>query len=945
MISFAAPLALFLAIPLMGAAVYFWRTGYDNLGDTRRNVALAIRIVLLSAVVLGLAGLTAHLPQSREAVVFVADLSNSDVGQKARMQHEINIALKERPGDSAAGVIAVGRQAQVEQPVSPLTGFNGFQSSTDTGYGDYTNLESGLELANALLPQGYRHRVVLLTDGRQNIGDAVGAARLLRSQGVRVDVMPVHTGTGPETLVSAIRVPAQLRPQERVPVTVTLHASIPTGTRLDVFRDHTLIETRSLHLQAGSTQLSFDASPLSPGFHTYSVRIYPAQDTLTQNNSGSAYTSVTGPPHVLVISDHPGETRSVMASLKTTGIQAMLERPPQVVPTLAYLQKYAAIVIVDTAADVLGPDLTAQLVPYVRDLGRGLVVIGGQESYGMGGYGNTPLETALPVKMDLPKRKDLPSAAVSLVVESLEAPMPVNISKAAAKGVVNLLNERDQVSVNDTPFTGGGWVVPLQYVRNKARIDHAIDSMNPGDPMSYVSYLKSAFTTLRHARARVRHIILLGDGDAEDASYERVVKRIRAGGVTVSTVGTNGLGLADYQTMANIARWGGGRFYRADNTASIPRIFLREARTVARSGIITGRFYPQELSANPMLRDITAIPPLYGYVATTPKPTGEMVLVSKKLDPVLAAWQFGAGRSVAWTSDAAGLWTRDWLSAPHANRFWGNLVSWTLPNSGGGHLLLSTGTNNGQGTVGVDVPRSLGADPSVTARVLSPDGTRSEIQLQPTAPGHFAGSFLANTQGSYFMTVEARGNGHADAGQAGLDVPYSAEYLATGTDTAFLSTLARAGGGTVTARPADAWLSDLPAVTDQRNLAPWLALLALLLIPLDVGVRRLILTRSDLSAILAALPWRQQPVTSVEPAVAPLGAIRSRRSRASPAPRPASEPVPPGAVHIAPSVPTPGRASSGGLQAAEPQRDEAPRPTEDEESTTSRLLAARRKRR
>src|SRR5438270_12554364 len=111
-------------------------------------------------------------------------------------------------------------------------------------------------------------------------------------------------------------------------------------------------------------------------------------------------------------------------------------------------------------------------------------------------------------------------------------------------------------------------------------------------------YLRGSFKALKRTTARVKHIILLGDGDAEDANYESVVKRIRAGGVTVSTVATNGQGYADFQTMRNIARWGGGRFYQADNTASIPKIFLREARTVARSGILSGKFFPHELSAN-----------------------------------------------------------------------------------------------------------------------------------------------------------------------------------------------------------------------------------------------------------------------------------------------------------------------------------------------------------
>jgi uncharacterized membrane protein len=942
MILFSHPLALLLCVPLVALTVVIWRNGYVNLSPRRARVALGIRLALIGAIVLGLAGLSLRLPQSRESVVFVADLSASDRGDQDAMRALINSAAAQRPGDAQAGVIDVGREPLVEQPVSGLHGFDGFQSQVDR---DYTNLEGGLELAGAMLPDGYRHRVVVLTDGRQNVGDALGAVRLLRSRGVRVDVVPARIPGGPEVLVDRIDAPSQLRPHETFSLGITVQASVPTTSRIDVFRDSTLVLSQRVSLRTGSNHFQVRQPPLHPGFHSYQVHIYPATDTLGNNNTGSAVITVQGAPHVLVIAADAHEAANVMASLHTTGIQADLQKPSEVIPTLTYLQRYAGVVIVDTAADELGPALMDQLVPYVRDLGRGLVVVGGQDAYGMGGYGQTSLEQVLPVRMDLPKRKDLPSAAVVLIIESLEADLPVNISKQAGKGVIQLLTERDQIAVNDTPYDGSpGWVVPLQPATNKLAIDHAIDNMQPGDPQSYSTYLRAAYQSLLHAHARIKHIILLGDGDAEDSDYETLLKQIRKAGITVSTVATNGQGFADYQTMQNIARWGGGRYYRADDTNSIPRIFLREARTVARSGIIEGKFTPTELSANPMLRDITAVPPLYGYVATTPKPTGEMVLVSKKLDPVLAGWQFGLGRAVAWTSDAAGRWTSSWLQAPGANRFWANLVSWTLPSSQGNHLFISASTAEGQGRISVDTPSALGADPVVTARIVDPTLHATEIALLPNAPGQYKGAFPAKRQGSYFVTVEARGAGHGQVGQAGLDVPYSAEFRTSGADTTFLRALAQAGGGSIISSASAAWADNLTSVFDQSSLTWLLWLLALLLLPIDIGARRLVVSRRDLIAIRDALPFIGRPPVSAEPAVAALGSLRVRRETQRSRARPAAQPQ-----LGAPRVAAPA-AGSGSRPVPRPAVNPAPtaqtaRAAEQPESTASKLLAAKRRRR
>jgi uncharacterized membrane protein len=875
-ISFTNPLALLLAIPFIALAVVSRRHAYSNLSLRRMRLAMALRITILLALIFSLAGTRLQIPQSHQAVIVVADLSASDYGQRSAVQTFINDAATHRPSGDALGVVDVGRQPVVEQPVAMPSGFSGFQSSVD---GQYTNLGGGLDLANALLPGGYQHRVVMLSDGQQNVGDAIASARLLRSQGVRVDVVPVHAPGGAEVLVEDVTVPSQLRPRESFPLTVTVHSTVATTAGVTIFRDRTLLGSVGERVHAGDNRYVFQQSPLHSGFYSYRVEITPARDTQPENNQGSAFTSVQSAPRVLIITDQPREATNVLASLKSTGIQADLRAPGKVTPELAYLQRYAAVVLVDTAADSLGPQLIAQLVPYVRDLGHGLVVIGGQNAYSMGGYGQTPLEQILPVSMDLPKHQNLPTTAVAVIIESLEEDTQINISKEAGKSVVSLLTPQDLVEVSDAPFgSTAGWVVPLQHVSDRASIGAAIDRMVPGDPESYFPMLQSAYQTLRHTNAKVKHIILLGDGDAEDPAYQQLVQQIHAGGVTVSTVSTNGLGRNDFQTMQNIARWGGGRNYIANDPSKIPQIFLRETRTVARLGIVEGKFYPQELSANPMVRDVRQVAPLYGYVATTPKPAAEIVLASTKLDPILAAWQFGLGRSVAWTSDAAGLWTKDWLRAPSANRFWANLVSWVFPPAGATQLFVTASSSQGQGHISVSTPSSLGANPSVTAHVLTPRLTTTTLQLEPSAPGQFGGSFQEGAQGAYFVTVEAHGAGHGAAGQIGLDVPYSPEYRTIGVNAPFLRALAAAGGGSVIANPRDAWGSNLKSVLAEYDLTLWLLLLAVLLLPIDVGVRRLVVSRRELATIAAALSFTRTASAAREPAVPLTSALRERRA-------------------------------------------------------------------
>ena len=134
---------------------------------------------------------------------------------------------------------------------------------------------------------------------------------------------------------------------------------------------------------------------------------------------------------------------------------------------------------------------------------------------------------------------------------------------------------------------------------------------------------------------------------------------MKAAGITLSTVGAGG---GSNPFLQGLAQQGGGRFYDAANPASIPDIFLKETQQVSGQQIVEEPFFPILTSSSPILRGLDdGLPRLRGYNGTTAKPAAQTVLVTARDDPLLAQWQYGLGRSVAWTSDSTGRWARDWL--------------------------------------------------------------------------------------------------------------------------------------------------------------------------------------------------------------------------------------------------------------------------------------------
>ncbi|QBD81819.1 VWA domain-containing protein [Ktedonosporobacter rubrisoli] len=884
MLTFEQPLLLLLLIPV-GLLVYFtWKSMSLPFPPRQRRLILACRLILFTLVIAALAGASWSQPISRQSTIFVGDISASTGPQRAFIEQWVSAAIRHKQPDDQVGIVAVGRNALVEQSVKSQIDFSRFESTPDT---NYTDLAAGLRLAAAIFPSNTQRHIVLLTDGQQNIGDALQEAQLLQQQGIRLDIVPLPAVTSAEARIDDLDAPTSLRTNERFEIHLKLYSSVVQNAKLRLYLDQTLLKQQDVHLTGGTQEVSFSLLSPPPGLHTFRIKLDAPYDTILQNNEAAAFVNVQGPPLVLVVEGKPGNGANIIAALKATGINVTVGTPNDVPTTLEGLAKYSSVVLADVLAAELGTKRMEALQSFVRDLGHGLVVSGGQSSYAAGGYAGTPLEQTLPVSMDVPQHKETPSIAVVLIVESLESDMAVNISKEAAKGVVSLLTPRDQVGISSAY---GTLTIPMQHVTNKAAINKAIDGMNPDDPPSYNPDLLNAEQVLLHTNAQIKHVILLGDGDAYDNYAPQVLKMAREN-ITVSTVETNAASAEDLNTMINIATWGQGRFYRADDPGSIPQVLLKETERAARRTIINEAFAPAVVGNNPILTGLKDFPELDGYVATTPKPTGQVVLVSHRDDPVLAVWQYGLGRAVAWTSDALGLWTSHWLQWKDAARWWANLVTWTLPSPDSA-MNINGKIINDTGHLMVDLPPGIAAQAEgqqqAQARIITPSSAQETVTLQPGGPGHWEGSFPASQVGAYLLQViwHDQNNAHVLTSTTGMVVPYSPEFRTQGTDTRFLKLLAQAGGGAFLSDPNSAFTQSLQPVSASLPITFLLLALAALLLPLDIAARRLSgiefvteIRKRLLSRLKPEATKRNAAEQAQEaPAIAPLSTVRTRRA-------------------------------------------------------------------
>ncbi len=911
-----------MLLPLIFAA-WAWRvrrTG-QRVGVAPRPVSFALRLLLVTALAGVLAGAKVTRHHGALGIVFLADASRS-MGQEQRTRMTAYMQQAARfmqAGDQVAVIAFAGDARRLNLPVSSPPSSSAPSSSpplsllapsdlSAPGLAASTNMANALRQArNELLasPPGLARRIVLLSDGNENVGMANGgaqaAARTLAADGIVLDTVTLPPTLRAEALIDRLALPTRVQIGEPFAARVIVSSLTSQSANVSLRRsDRPDIVTQQARLHPGKNVVAFTERLAKQGFYRYSATLDAPDDTIRENNSGEGAVFVRGMPSVLVVTDDLSASVPLRRVLQSAGVRANFVLPDALPAERVALQSYDSVFLSNVSANALSNAQMTALASACREDGVGLGMIGGPNSFGAGGYKGTPVEDALPVTMDVREQKRLPSLAVALVIEDLEIPSSVNMSIEAAKGAIDLLEPIDFVGVLDCGGASGGregtgfspagtWRIPMQRATDRDALKAAMQGLRDmGDPPNYDPYLMEAARVLSQTDAKVKHIVFLGDGDAvwEDAQNgsEATIRQIRGLGVTVSTVssGADKRGLA---FMARLAHTGGGQAYVSERASDLPRLLLRDQQTFSRPPIIELPFRVQAVSGDPLVSGIRwhESPPLLGCNVTTLKPTATLMLHSPDLDQqdaaILAGWRYGLGRALAFASDDRAHWGAAWLGWPGYARFWAQAVRWTLRPAASGIPGAQVRSEGGQGCIVVNAPdadKRAANDLRFSAIITPPgmnaggagktSGIKYKFSLSQTGPGHYEGWFDVPQTGTYLIRLAQT---HASRVQPekstllALSVSYPPEYAAVRANPLLMAQLAQLGGGQTDVPPSQIFGGKRPATIATEDAAPLLLYAALCLFLLDLAARRLPPFAKQRRKRYAQTPQRDSPCPMV----------------------------------------------------------------------------------
>ena len=820
-----------------------WWYGYRRLavlGPIRRWIALGLRTLLVALLVVAIADIKTVRISDRLTVYYLLDQSLSIPESQRRAMIEdyvIEEVKRHRRDKDRAGVIVFGRDAAIEIPAydDEVRMSSEIETLLER---DFTSLAAAMKLAQGAFPEDSAKRIVLISDGNENLGKVRGLAKSLAAAGIGIDVVPIRYSARAEVVVEQLVVPGNVRRGEpfhlKAVVSNTAEASagkaaaIPgrlilsqlvDGQRAELYEEHITLPPGKKKVYPIPQQI--DAS----NFYTYEVRFIPDRpedDAMPQNNRATAFTHVRGEGKILLIENciKRGEFNTLVERLRRQGLEVTVMTNDQLFTTLGELQPFDTVVlanvprVTDLAEDTSGAigfseSQIRMLVQNTQQLGAGLVMIGGGNSFGAGGWTGTALEEAMPVDFQIKNAKVAPRGALVLIMHASEMAQGNYWQKVIAHEAVKALGGQDYCGLlhwtgnRDLWMWGGGL---LTVSNNRRAMMAKINQMTPGDMPEFEPAMRKALIGFQKVPgAAIKHMVIISDGDPGKPTPgpQGALAGLINLNVTVSAVTVGGHGPAGSQTMRDIAKKTGGKYYAVVNARALPRIFQREARRVARPLIYDKPVNPEVLPGNKMVLGLdSSLPTIHGFVQTTLKenPMVEVSLRRPAGDPrfntILASWTYGLGKSVAFTSDAGANWTTEWTGLDLYDRLFTQMIRYSMrPTGGSANLTVSTDIEDGQVRV---IATALGEEDeflnlhTVIGRAVGPDLKSVPFELKQTAPGRYIGVFPAEDAGSYHLLVSSiNPKGEIVAAmQTGVNRPYSDEFRSRVGNEPLLSELA-----------------------------------------------------------------------------------------------------------------------------------------------------------
>lgn len=841
------PFWLVLAIP---AVMLLW------LWPMPTRMLAALRGATLLMTLLALCGLGLRLPLRSGTVVLVADRSLSmPADSEAQQKEAAGIVHSAMRSDDRLAVVAFGETAAIEQ--SPQTGkFAGF--SVEVGR-EASHLADAIDLALSLIDRDDSGRLLVISDGLWTGRDFASSTARAAAAGVAIDYRAADRAKVGDLAIQRIQGPDSALPGESFMLTAWIESPLGQAVSYELQRGSQIIARGKQTVPSGTSRLLFRDTALEHGVCEYLLRIQGEQtDPIPENNRARLLVGVRGARPVLCVS--PTGTSTLPSLLGRGGLKVQSRAATQCNWTLEELAGYSAVILENTPASVVGQTGMENLAAWVAQSGGGLMLTGGRDSFGPGGYYKSPLEPIMPVSMELRREHRKLSLAIVVALDrsgSMAITVPggrtkMDLADLATAEVVNLLSPMDQfgcLAVDSSAHE----IVPLCEVKDKEGIRSRvlrIDSAGGG--IFIYEALKNAAAMIAPAQAGAKHIVLFADAaDSEQPEdYKTLVSQCLAAGITITVIGLGTEKDCDAELLKDIAKRGSGQCMFTNVAQELPRLFAQDTLMAARSAFLDS---PVPIRPVAGLMAITRqplgeFPNVGGYNLCYLRPTGKLAIVSEDeyKAPVLASWQAGLGRVLCYMGEADGKHTGPIAEWKNVGDFFTSLGRWTAGKDQG----------LGKGVVATQELRNgvcrieLHLDPE---RETTPFSSLPELAVLSARPGEAATSKKVRMNWSsadtllaelpiagsetLLPTISAPGLGQAML--APICLPYSPEYIPQmpGRGVNALEQLAASTGGCERLNLGDIW-NAIPRKPRLVSLTPYLLMVAVVTFLLEVLQRR-----------------------------------------------------------------------------------------------------------
>ena len=699
-----------------------------------------------------------------------------------------------------------------------------------------TNLEAALNRGMHSFAPNHLKRLVVLTDGNENVGRVKDTVLKMKQEGVQVFAVPIQSRSTGDSWIETVMAPERVTRDELFPLEIHAYSQTQRPVMIQVRVGEEVLETRTVNLDEGINRIGFETRIDEDGPATLEAELTAQADGFAENNLYRESLLVQGRPSVLYVEGRPESAHYLTDVLELEGIEVDTMNSEAIPTTAEGFDAYETVILSDVRANQLGARQMIALKRYVEDLGGGFILAGGEAVFGENGYSETPVEEILPVRFDL--ERDEASVALIIVLDKSGSMggQKIELAKEASKAAVEVLLDDHLIGIIAFDYNHY-WPVRLQRASNREAINQSVSMIIAGGETNIYPALREAHLQLTGTDAEVRHVILLSDGRSLPDDYVGLVESMSDQEMTVSTVAVgNG---ADRELLSNIAGWGEGRSYFIEDAAMVPQIFTEETQLATQGTLREESFQPR------VVKDVEAFtgidfpnaPPLLGYVATIAKETSEVLLEAEEEMPLLARWQYGLGKTVAFTSDVKNRWAAEWLAWDGYGKFWPQMVRETMRRRDDENIDLRIEKEDDEAHIVITAFDDEGGfrnELDSQVRVVDPRQNASVIDVHQSGPGTYEARFPVDQRGNFSFRII----GDEAGVERTLPYSYPDEYHFFPPDVDLLQEVAAVTGGEYAPRAEDIFATDGQSTARPIPLWPYLAFAALLLYLTDLLLRR-----------------------------------------------------------------------------------------------------------